>query len=369
MKASIQLRAHRVIARASHIGARTTPLAAGLGTALTMMASVCGAAPASAAGDVAAPPVYRVTAVPQTDKISPTGSYGINNAGVVVGGGDYFPDGAHEARMRGYRYADGVLTRLKGARELATAINERNEILGLEVMWTAQGQLVSLGTPTHCDGRVSARAINDSGKSVGDILCSNDQTAGLFHKGKVRNLGKLDGHRYSMGFAINNLDQVVGQSMKHQQNPPLDITRAFLWEAGVMRDLGTLGGVSSNARGINQKGHIVGNAQDASGTNLPFLHDGQTMTALPACEGLETHAIDINENDQVVGAGFENLPYGRQAILIEQGHCYALQSLLDSSGAGWNLSLAYAVNDAGTIVGFGEYQGESRGFIATRVTP
>ncbi len=292
----------------------------------------------------------------------------INNAGVVVGSGDHIPAGGHHAYSRAYRYESGVTTRLRGAREQAFAVNERNEIVGGDTIWNAKGKPRSLGSPTHCDGRVSARDINDAGKAVGDILCPRDQTAGMFHKGNVRDLGVLKGHHYAIAFAINNQDQVVGHSIKHL-DANTTMTRAFLWEDGAMRDLGTLGGLNSNARAINQLGHVVGNAQDASGVNLPFLHDGQNMTALPVCDVLETHAIDINNHDQIVGAAFKDLPYGRRAILIDGGRCYSLENLLDESGAGWKLSLASGINDDGAIVGVGKFEGQYRGFVATRVSP
>ena len=60
----------------------------------------------------------------------------------------------------------------------------------------------------------------------------------------------------SQGFAINSTGQIVGESNLGDSSE----THAFLYSAGTLLDLGTLGGSSSSAIGINDAGQIVGNS-------------------------------------------------------------------------------------------------------------
>ena len=90
---------------------------------------------------------------------------------------------------------------------------------------------------------------------------------------------------------------------------------AFLWEKGVLRDLGTLGGRSSNAFGINERGQVVGESDtgrtdnDGSPVRHAFLwHDGR-MTDL----GIPSSAHAINDRGQIVGLTTEG------AFLWEKG--------------------------------------------------
>jgi probable HAF family extracellular repeat protein len=75
----------------------------------------------------------------------------------------------------------------------------------------------------------------------------------LYDEGVVTDLGTLGG-AFSWGRAINNLSQVVGESQTENSQE-----HAFLYENGIMRDLGTLPGLAdSYAVGINDNGWIVG---------------------------------------------------------------------------------------------------------------
>src|SRR5689334_18024947 len=70
----------------------------------------------------------------------------------------------------------------------------------------------------------------------------------------VIDLGGLAGSKSAQAVAINNVGQIVGKSANH----------AFLWENGVLTDLGTLGGHVSSANAINDLGQVVGESETAA---------------------------------------------------------------------------------------------------------
>jgi probable HAF family extracellular repeat protein len=89
--------------------------------------------------------------------------------------------------------------------------------------------------------------------------------------GGMEDLGTLPGDETSQAFAINERRQVVGVSSGPGGN------RAFLWQNGVMRDLGALVAAESpdalqSARDIDDAGQITGNVlDDGSGSTLTFV--------------------------------------------------------------------------------------------------
>jgi probable HAF family extracellular repeat protein len=78
---------------------------------------------------------------------------------------------------------------------------------------------------------------------------------------------------------------------------------AFVWTSrGGMRDLGTLGGARSTAVAINERGEVVGDAEDGSGTVRAFRW-GRASGLRPVVgpEWLDASAVDLNDRGQVLG--------------------------------------------------------------------
>src|SRR5205823_2114191 len=143
---------------------------------------------------------------------------------------------------------------------------------------------------------------------------------------------------------------------------------AFLWQNGIMTDLGTLGGDFSFAQAINNYGQIVGATQTASGAYHDFVWESGVMydldALLPANSGWVTKldTIDINDNGQIVGYSVYDSTANFHAVIWQNGKINDLNKQLPR-GSAWVLISAYDINGAGKIVGSGNIGGQSHAFL------
>ena len=153
-----------------------------------------------------------------------------------------------------------------------------------------------------------ARDLNEQGQVVGSSTTASGNThAFLWEDGVMIDLGTLDApyNFTSLASSINERGQIAGTS--YSSNLGLD-GHAFLWEDGVMIDLGTLGGAYSQANAINGRGQVVGFSETPSGEQHAFLWENGVMTDIgPA--GLQSYARFVNEVGEVAGLLETPAPY------------------------------------------------------------
>ena len=203
----------------------------------------------------------------------------------------------------------------------------------------------------------------------------------------VIDIGTLGGP-YAFATAINNHQQVVGQSIDAAETR----VTAFLWEDGVMRDLSTAGLHFEIANDINDRGQIVGSGfapdgrlvaltwQDGVLTELPvpagasycspeaindhgdivgfcdqqpaqwgmlWRRSGDVVSLGPAPEGWSAGTVDINERGVVLGAAVDPAN-ARHTWVWDDG----VVTVVDNVPGG-PLWMPTALNDRGQIVGLG----------------
>jgi probable HAF family extracellular repeat protein len=244
--------------------------------------------------------------------------------------------------------------------------------------WLA-GSVTDLGTLAGPDECTEATSINARGQAVGTseeseidpVLGLKQIRAVLWEDGEIKNLGTFGGN-HSAASANNNRGQVVGFALNAipDQFSFFDFiinggvstgtqTRAFLWQNGRLRDLGTLGGPDASAFAVNERGQVGGGSYVNSTPNPatgiptihPFLWENGEMTDLGSLGGTDGGVTALNNRGEVIGSS--NLAGDR----IADPFFWDGRKLVDlyTSTTGGNVITANAMNDAGQVVGGADF--------------
>jgi probable HAF family extracellular repeat protein len=192
--------------------------------------------------------------------------------------------------------------------------------------------------------------------ALGAVSCTSDRTptdpsaeinerAARTSAWTIQDLGTLGG-TFSTATAINAAGVVVGSSNLTEGG----FRHAFVWQDGVMSDLGTPG-VESEATAINRRDVIVGWSRVAGEGQRAVRWVNGTIEDL-GVGGPNSQAVDINDFGVIVGWSGGTDPFrDRRAFRWEDG------VLTDLGTLGGTWATAGAINNRGIIVGASEAPG------------
>jgi probable HAF family extracellular repeat protein len=238
----------------------------------------------------------------------------------------------------------------------------------------------------------TAQGINNSEWLTGDANLTGDQTehATVWRQGVIIDLGTFGGPNSDALNAAHGRGLIVGVAQTATVDPlgeifvPYDCTPSgglcqgvqngslgFLWQNGVMTALPTLGGNNSWALNANNRGQVVGTAENSThdpSCMPPQVLDWEAVIWGPKLGQLQElppfpgdpvgAAIAINDSGLVVGGSGicespSPIPFVH-ALLWQNGSVTNLGSL----GGAMN-NLAYAINNRAQVVGGSDVTGDT----------
>jgi probable HAF family extracellular repeat protein len=225
--------------------------------------------------------------------------------------------------------------------------------LGVPFRYTDAAGMELLSTGVAGTGAVNG--IN----AAGDLALTWTVAPNVLHafviraSGEAIDLGTFGGpSAYAVG--INDAGQVAGAAQA-------DYYHAFLWTDGELLDLGTLGGAQSWARAMNEGAQVVGQAQlSPTGWHAFRWSPGlgmQDLHTLPSA--ISSDALRINRNGTVMGT-FLRPEYRTGTFYYTDDEGMVDIGVVGSADVG--SAQGYMLNDRDEIVGRGNRDGQIETF-------
>ena len=338
------------------------------------------------------------------------GAYDVNRNGTVVGAAsgpssiDASGNATQQFSYHAFSWQDGVMQdmgALDGDISYATAINSLGVVVGYSyeittpatddeaavttqrAVYLAPGEyaFTSLPWPEQDSTAMRALDIDESNVVVGYVTTLIDeetyQSRGFVWR-PDSNFTEVAGALETGGSSVLNAvnasrQQAVGYA---SLDGSVRAIRLDLVEPNTLIEIGTLGGSSSQASGINDEGVVVGwaaTANDAStaGFYLPVGHSMLQSIGQLDEDFSYSKANDINNSGVLVGAAqastgttiYHAVLYDTKA---DVPHLIDLNDQIDcitDANMRWVLTEATAISDAGHIIGYGSRGSAVRAFL------
>jgi RNA polymerase sigma factor (sigma-70 family) len=212
------------------------------------------------------------------------------------------------------------------------------------------GVMTDLGT--FGGSKCLASGINDAGQIVGTILTNGERHAFLLQKGELSDLGIIDHFAklgdegdsvyYTSRVTINDRSEVAGHLMDGNNN-----SRSFLLNNDRTSYFGLIGdGNIFYAEAINNRGQVLGRATQRDRTMRSMLWQNGELIDLGALDGTRSVATAINDAGTVVGWSGPTNSTQQRAFAWDNGRLRRLNTGNSTS------SHASAINNLGRVVGY-----------------
>jgi probable HAF family extracellular repeat protein len=214
--------------------------------------------------------------------------------------------------------------------------------------------------------------LNDEGVAAGTSLSDLDPNtlfgqglATIWRNGQPISLGTLPGGTRSFAQDINDRGQVAGMSSNGIADPLSFFgwgteTRGFIWQHGVMTDLGSLGGPDTIQNNMNGAGQIAG---------MSYVNDTVTATGLPTIDPFlwqNGHMTDLGTLGGTFGAvnwlSDDGFVVGQSDVAGDERFdpfLWAGHRMIDLGSLGGDFGSATSVNDGGDVAGWSALPGDN----------